>query len=729
VSGSGGSTATPAGKQVNITLVAGDDVTCSYTNNFAAAPALASLTIVEQTQNDRDGTFGFTSTIPGATSFALTTVASFASIRFTNLANGSYTVTEANLGTGWSLFSLTCTDPTATVNVSARSATVTITGTVGITCTFTNAFDEGFIRQKTSETIRNFMTRRADLITSEEPDRNRFIRRLTGSVWGAPAGGGIGPLAFSGSSQGGSTQINFSTSLSAIMQTAHGAHDEVGPGSGAHRAIEGDLNPDFDVWMESHFSHFRENRLGFDRNGSFGITYLGADYLFGPNVLMGALVQIDQMSDNWNSAATSVSGNGWMAGPYASVRLGDNLFVDGRLAWGESTNSVSPFDTYRDNFDTQRAIARLNVTGNWHDDVFRITPSIGVTYFREHQRDYVDSLGVYIPSQDVALGRLNFGPEFAYRFVMHNETVVEPQLSATGVWDFVKDPTMSIQGLTVGVQDLHARLQAGVMVKDVNDLSLRWTVSYDGIGDSSLKVYGTQLSVNVPMSAAKARWVQPPAFRWTGIYVGAHAGLASADFRNQFIFGGDDAPGALGASNARQSLPAGGLFAGYNRQIGRFVLGGEADVALRRQTQTGQMTVFIDPLDADDSFVTSNRIGATGSLRARFGYAWDTTLLYTAVGVVFGHIRTDITPNDNVDQDLPAAIYSQTSMRAGWTTAIGLEQAFDPHWFVRAEARYSSFPGRAFDITDPALSPTSGPSTNRNSVSLTEGQLGIGYRF
>jgi len=41
----------------------------------------------------------------------------------------------------------------------------------------------------------------ADLLTSEEPDRNRYIRRLTGAVWNDPRSNA--PLNFSGSSNSG----------------------------------------------------------------------------------------------------------------------------------------------------------------------------------------------------------------------------------------------------------------------------------------------------------------------------------------------------------------------------------------------------------------------------------------------------------------------------------------------------------------------------------------------
>jgi opacity protein-like surface antigen len=730
VTGSGGTGIVVSGQLATITLKANDSVLCTFVNITSGSfPTPSSITIVKKTLKGRDGSFGFISNIPGGTSFTLTTSETIASTIFSGLANGvPYTVTESTPGLGWSLSDLSCTS-SSSVNIGTRTATITLSGGVGVTCTFTNAFDDEGIRQRTSETIRNFMNRRADLITSEEPDRNRFIRRLTGSLWGSSSSDGA-PFAFSGSTEGLSGGMRFSTSLSQIAQAANKANSVSGADKTYRsRPLDSEWNPDIDIWLEAHYNYFKEDRIGYGRNGNFGIVYLGADYLYTPNVLVGALIQIDSMTDSWKSTGASVSGLGWMAGPYISARLANNLFFDGRVAWGESSNSVNPFGAYSDKFDTQRSLARANLTGNWRHDAFRFTPSIGVTYFNERQLGYVDSLNVFIPSQSISLGRLSFGPEFGYRFVTSANTIVEPHIAVTGLWDFVKDRTMTIQGVVTGVQDIRAKIQGGVLIKNSNDLSMRWTVSYDGIGDRSLNVYGAQLWLSAPLvannlPAARAR----APFDWTGRYLGAHFGLSHANFGNEFISSGEEDAGAEGGSNKRQTKPFAGLFAGYNQLIGRFVIGGEADISFRQWKRTGEVNVFTFPDDADDGFFVSNRLGTTASFRGRWGYAWDKSLLYMTGGFALGRIRTDIRAEGGPDQDLPDTTYTQTSWRAGWTAGLGLEHAINSNWFGRGEFRYTKFGGSLFSISDPALG-EHGPNSNYNSVSLTEALLGIGYRF
>ena len=46
-----------------------------------------------------------------------------------------------------------------------------------------------------------------------------------------------------------------------------------------------------------------------------------------------------------------------MAGPYATIRLTEQMFLQARAAWGRSSNEVSPFLTYTDSFDSRLSAA------------------------------------------------------------------------------------------------------------------------------------------------------------------------------------------------------------------------------------------------------------------------------------------------------------------------------------------------------------------------------------
>ena len=89
--------------------------------------------------------------------------------------------------------------------------------------------------------------------------------------------------------------------------------------------------------------------------GSFAMLSLGADYLVNEKALLGLSLHIDHMTDPTDEDA-ELTGNGWLAGPYASVEIGDGVFLDGSLLYGGSDNDI---DTafFDGSFDTTRWMA------------------------------------------------------------------------------------------------------------------------------------------------------------------------------------------------------------------------------------------------------------------------------------------------------------------------------------------------------------------------------------
>ncbi len=297
-----------------------------------------SITIVA-TAAGGNGTFGFTSTVAGATSFALTTAGGSATRTFPNLTPGTYTFTEATLPPNWNLTSLTCTGdgsiglPTS-VNLATRSVTVGLDGGEAITCTFANTFDSTPHRTTTTTVINRFLAHRVQLLANHDPDRSRILRRLPGSLWGdedddvsatanastrgargfarpGASAAGESPFTFTGGNTAMSSRMSFATSTSRIAQ-AHvdaAAKDDLsrlmaftGPNA-AQRGPAPVSNLDF--WVEAHFSEFKADLRTLGNSGHFGVVYLGADYLVARSVLVGALVQFDWLGEKSRSAGTA----------------------------------------------------------------------------------------------------------------------------------------------------------------------------------------------------------------------------------------------------------------------------------------------------------------------------------------------------------------------------------------------------------------------------------------
>lgn len=258
--------------------------------------------------------------------------------------------------------------------------------------------------------------------------------------------------------------------------------------------------PAFDVWAQGRLSYFNDKNSSGAANGHFGVLYLDADYVVNTSFLIGALVQFDDMTETSDLNATRIRGNGWMVGPYATVKLTKNLYFQARAAWGRSNNDISPFLTYTDSFDTQRWLVRGKLKGVWNSGAWQFSPSASVAYIEEHQEGYVDSLNVTIPDQTVSLGQAAAGPEVSYRYKVDDGFTFVPRISLKGVWNFTEDNSAVLAGTEVGASDIRGRAEIGLKIVGTNGASLDFAGSYDGIGDNNFQASGGRLKLRLPLN-------------------------------------------------------------------------------------------------------------------------------------------------------------------------------------------------------------------------------------
>ncbi|MEX0347454.1 MAG: Ig-like domain-containing protein [Rhizobiaceae bacterium] len=359
------------------------------------------------------------------------------------------------------------------------------------------------IAQRTSRIIRNFMSRRADHITANEPDLSSRLSR----------GGGVGSTAGSLTGQGdlvSNNELAFSTSLSQMAAwrraqnagpASHvGGLPVQGYNSGEFGFGAGDAGPlpVFDVWLKGRLVQIDNGTT----SSLLGLVHAGVDYAVNPDLVVGLMAQLDIMDEKDGTQGFSASGTGWLAGPYVVTRLTGNLVLDARAAWGTSDNTVSPYNTYEDAFSTERWLVAAKLTGDFDVSGITVAPHVGVIYFEEDQKSYIDSNALTIPGQTVALGRLTFGPKLTWGHVMEDGTSFNVHWSASGIWDFETADLVSLEtGLAAtGTTDLRARTEAGFTVRTTNSITLGVEGFYDGIGADNFEAYGGAVGVAIPLN-------------------------------------------------------------------------------------------------------------------------------------------------------------------------------------------------------------------------------------
>jgi outer membrane immunogenic protein len=208
-----------------------------------------------------------------------------------------------------------------------------------------------------------------------------------------------------------------------------------------------------------------------------------------------------------------------------------------------------------------------------------------------------------------------------------------------------------------------------------------------------------------PMTAAAFSQV----LSWTGFYIGADAGYA---------WGKDTTTEYLTANNTftgfdptyRVSSAVGGLYAGYNYQIGLAVLGVESDIEAANLTGG-----FLDTTVGGSG---TTQLDWQGSLRGRAGFTTGRTMFYGTGGLAFAQI-------DHTYTNLISGVAETNSgLRIGWTAGGGIEFALMPNVLARVEYRYTDYgPYRYNSVT--AFPGFSGVQEPRFSAV----RAGVAYKF
>lgn len=203
-----------------------------------------------------------------------------------------------------------------------------------------------------------------------------------------------------------------------------------------------------------------------------------------------------------------------------------------------------------------------------------------------------------------------------------------------------------------------------------------------------------------PPPAAKApAYVPPPAFSWTGFYLGANVGYGWSDGSGRLF------PGSIPFSGDGDGF-LGGVQGGYNWQMGNVVIGAETDF----QLSAGDGTVTSSALAPSTFGKVDNEW--FGTIRARLGYAVDRWLFYVTGGGAYTH--------NKLRAVAPYTFASTSETGWTWTVGGGIEAALWQNWSVKGEYLYLGTPD---DVPTP-------PGTRADGdVDTHLIRLGVNYHF
>ena len=195
-----------------------------------------------------------------------------------------------------------------------------------------------------------------------------------------------------------------------------------------------------------------------------------------------------------------------------------------------------------------------------------------------------------------------------------------------------------------------------------------------------------------------------PPLRWTGFYIGGHAGggFGDTDVDDTFDYNGDP----FASNSVDISGLIGGLQVGYNIQRGNLVFGIEADLGyLDISGSTSADLPNPDPSNHTRDISAKYEMdgGLYGDLTGRIGYATDRTMLYVKGGVAFlnaeftsnyvGQNWSTVDPGGCRCQPNPSTFgaFGQDETLWGWTIGVGVEHALSENWSLKLEYQHFDF--------------------------------------
>jgi outer membrane immunogenic protein len=216
---------------------------------------------------------------------------------------------------------------------------------------------------------------------------------------------------------------------------------------------------------------------------------------------------------------------------------------------------------------------------------------------------------------------------------------------------------------------------------------------------------GEGLAADLQRPVMKAPIEMAPS--WAGFYVGGQVGGASVSTSFKDF---DDEFDNQGLNGDRKLTWTAGVYGGINFQHDSFVYGIEAAWSWLDGTVTG-----LPNSESSEDFLR-NRLRDYGSVKARAGLAFGSTLVYVAAGPAWGGSHFSIFRDATKSE-----FASGSSHRLGLAAATGVEHMISPNWVLRGQVEYAQFQTQRITSN---FDDRFGQET-----SVLTGTLGLSYKF
>jgi outer membrane immunogenic protein len=209
------------------------------------------------------------------------------------------------------------------------------------------------------------------------------------------------------------------------------------------------------------------------------------------------------------------------------------------------------------------------------------------------------------------------------------------------------------------------------------------------------------IAADLSTQPAAPLYAAAPMFDWSGLYVGLQGGYDWGSIAGSF-------PGTPNSYNHATSGWSGGVHIGLQHQWNHAVLG--VELGASALGTTGSVAC------PNPTYTCTETANSLLEATAKFGWAWDRTLLYGKIGWGEENVSSTTSPT--------FAGYNDTHELGGLILGVGAEYAMSPNWTAGLEYLHVDLGGQRFAPTPLVSGVTRDISGSDNVV-----RVSLNYKF
>lgn len=246
----------------------------------------------------------------------------------------------------------------------------------------------------------------------------------------------------------------------------------------------------WNLWGDGKYSAIDGSDIVSDLDGPLWNAMAGLDYKLTDKFTVGMMAAYESADlEGTGPLPPSYESEGWGAGPYMGVVLGDNIVFSANLLGsfldGEQSGGFE--------FDSERLQASTGLTGYWYAGTWRFSPGVTLSWSKE----WLDETSGLLNDQTTEVAILTPSLQIGDTLTLSGTTTLEPWAGVALDWTFVNKSKDAVFGTIVDDPNTDLRLQAGLNFGFGNNVQLALTGEAAGLLIDETDTYSGEVNLAV----------------------------------------------------------------------------------------------------------------------------------------------------------------------------------------------------------------------------------------